>query len=232
MLIGIADSGFDRERLGVKMDGESFVGGDVFQDELGHGTLVASLAAGNRRDLNVRGVAAGAELRVAKIATTGKCRLALTLIKAFKYFRDEGVSVVNVSATLEPTPALRESLRALQLSGALVVAAVGNSGGVLGRDTFPWAEPGVIGVGALSRRSAVADELDALARRGHRRAGPRRPRDRLLEPLAVQRDDDDARRQLVRGAARGGRGRAHPGGAPHVGPRARGRRAAASRPTS
>ena len=88
--IGIADSGFDRERLGVKMDGESFVGGDVFQDELGHGTLVASLAAGHRQGSQRAGRGRRRRAGVAKIATAGQCCLAFTLIKAFKYFRDAG----------------------------------------------------------------------------------------------------------------------------------------------
>jgi hypothetical protein len=43
----------------------------------------------------------------------------------------------------------------LQFSGALVVAAVGNEGGIAPKATFPASEPGVIGVGELTAGSST-----------------------------------------------------------------------------
>jgi hypothetical protein len=77
------------------------------------------------------------------------------LIRAFGWLRGQGAQVVNVSATARPTRALVESLRALQLSGALVVAAVGNGGAIAPLDGFPASQPGVLGVGALAPGSAT-----------------------------------------------------------------------------
>ena len=51
-----------------------------------------------------------------------------------------------------------DSLRALQLSGALVVAAVGNEGGLAPqapKATFPASQPGVLGVGELAFGSST-----------------------------------------------------------------------------
>jgi subtilisin family serine protease len=59
-----------------------------------------------------------------------------------------------VSATVKPTTALIESLRALQLSGALVVAAVGNNGSEPS-PRFPASQPGVLGVGELAAGSST-----------------------------------------------------------------------------
>jgi subtilisin family serine protease len=64
---------------------------------------------------------------------------------------------VNVSATMRPSPPLLDELRALQLSGALVVAAAGNEGISPGRATFPASQPHVLAVAALDRPTHVAD---------------------------------------------------------------------------
>jgi hypothetical protein len=68
--------------------------------------------------------------------------------------RRRGAQVVNISATTRRSAALVDSLRALQLSGALVVAAVGNNGRKPGA-TFPASQPGVLGVGALAPGSST-----------------------------------------------------------------------------
>src|SRR4029077_15200808 len=62
------------------------------------------------------------------------------------WLRRHGAQVVNVSATAGRSNALIEAVRALQLQGALVVAAVGNGDNL----TYPAAQPGVVGVGALA----------------------------------------------------------------------------------
>ena len=85
------------------------------------------------------------------------------LLDAFGWLRRNGAQVVNVSATVKPTTALIESLRALQLSGALVVAAVGNSGSEPS-PRFPASQPGVLGVGELAAGSST--QVAAKSTRG------------------------------------------------------------------
>ena len=125
-------------------------------DQVDHGTEVASLIGADRPDLGIQGVAPDVGLAIARIAKSGNCdtgTISRNLIAAFAWFRNIGdVQIVNVSATLVPSPALVESLRALQEAGTLVVAATGNSAKP-GKSTFPAAEPHVLGVGALGNGS-------------------------------------------------------------------------------
>jgi subtilisin family serine protease len=155
--VGIPDTGADLGRLGGVHDRlivANFTHGSSVDvsDAIDHGTEIASLIGADRVDLGVKGVAPDVGLAVARIATTNACdpgTLARNLIYAFAWFRKIGdVQIVNVSLTLKPNPALVQSLRALQQSGTLVVAATGNDP-TPGKTTFPASEPHVIGVGAL-----------------------------------------------------------------------------------
>jgi subtilisin family serine protease len=163
--VGIADTGADLSRLGGTRDrlaAHNFTnesGSTNVTDEVDHGTEIASLIGADRPDLGIRGVAPDVGLAVARISKVNACdtaTIARNLIEAFKWFRKIGdVQIVNVSLTLTPTPALVESLRALQESGTLVVAATGNTANPRGA-TFPAAQPHVLGVGALGSKSKVA----------------------------------------------------------------------------
>ena len=144
-VVGIADSGVDAARLALSQPLEGLAA-----DAVGHGTAVASEIAADRGDLGVRGVARGVTLVSSGLC--GRDGIEAGAVRAFKRFREAGAQVVNVSATMRATPALRASLRALQRAGALVVAAVGNGG----EETFPASEPGVLGIGALARGSRRA----------------------------------------------------------------------------
>ena len=161
MLIGIADSGVDDDRLAPRQVPLVFrASGGLGRpgDPLGHGTAVASLLVANRPDVGVVGIVPDATLLSSRIVNQGSCSQSVLehgLIASFGWLRREGAQVVNVSATATPSRALIESLRALQLSGALVVAAVGNGGAIAGRDAFPASQPGVLGVGALAPGSAT-----------------------------------------------------------------------------
>jgi subtilisin family serine protease len=156
--VGIPDTGADLSRLGGprgRIETHNFTGGSGVTDEVDHGTEIASLIGASRPDLGengIIGVAPDVGLAIARVAHSGACdsaTLARNLIVAFAWFRSIGdVQIVNVSMYLPPSPALIESLRALQESGTLVVAATGNVANP-GKATFPAAEPHVLGVGAL-----------------------------------------------------------------------------------
>ncbi|MDX6566570.1 MAG: hypothetical protein QOE10_2232 [Gaiellales bacterium] len=175
--VGIPDTGADLSRLGGTRDriqSKNWTqGGLGVADEVDHGTEIASLIGANRPDLRITGVAPDVGLAIARIARAGACdtrTLTVNLIAAFEWFRSIGdVQIVNVSATLVPSPALVDELHALQESGTLVVAATGNSADP-GKYTFPAAEPHVLGVGALgngsrsvSARSGRGSQVDLEA---------------------------------------------------------------------
>lgn len=161
MIVGVADSGVDDDRLAPRQAPllKLLAGGSSRpQDPFGHGTAVGSLLVANRPDVGVVGLVPDATLLSARIVRPKACGDAVLgkgLIAAFAWLRRNGAQVVNVSATARPSRALIESLRALQLSGALVVAAVGNGGRIAPREAFPASLPGVLGVGALAPRSST-----------------------------------------------------------------------------
>jgi hypothetical protein len=154
--VGIPDTGADLSRLGGARDrlaSKNFTLSTDVTDTVDHGTEVASLIGADRPDLGIQGVAPDVGFAIARIAKSGNCDTATisrNLIAAFAWFRKIGdVQIVNVSINITPTPALVESLRALQESGTLVVAATGNDADP-GTGTFPAQQPHVLGVGALS----------------------------------------------------------------------------------
>jgi subtilase family protein len=160
MVIGIADSGIDDDRLAPRQPPILYnaSGGKASpHDPIGHGTAVASILVANRSDVGVVGMVPDATLlsaRIVRSASPSCPGLEHALVEAFGWLRKHGAQVVNVSATAHPSRALIESLRALQMSGALVVAAVGNDG-ASSKTTFPASQPGVLGVGALKQGSST-----------------------------------------------------------------------------
>jgi subtilisin family serine protease len=161
--VGIVDSGADVERLGshqVPIDGRDFTKGsdDWNTDRLGHGTAVASLIAANRSDIGVRGIAPSADLVVARVAVPGACTgtvLEANMVSAMHWLRTQDVAVLNVSASVRSSPAIRDEVRALQLRGVLVVAAAGNRSESATAAGYPAALPHVLGVAALSGPGAL-----------------------------------------------------------------------------
>jgi hypothetical protein len=159
IVIGIADSGIDDDRLAPLQAPllHLSAGGKVIpHDPIGHGTAVASEVVANRPDLGIVGIVPDATLLSARIIKSA-CSPAVQadgLVEALGWLRKQGAQVVNISATAKPSRALIESLEALQLSGALVVAAVGNEG-IAPKTTFPASQPGVLGVGELAFRSST-----------------------------------------------------------------------------
>ena len=160
IVIGIADSGIDDDRLAPRQAPLlhlSAGGKQTPHDPVGHGTAVASLLVANRPDVGVVGIVPDATLLSARIVKSASCTAPMLehgLLAAFGWLRRQGAQVVNVSANLRSSQAMRESLQALQLSGALVVAAAGN-GGIKPDGTFPASEPGVLAVGALAPGSST-----------------------------------------------------------------------------
>ncbi len=82
------------------------------------------------------------------------------MVKALAWLRTQDVLVVNVSASVKPSPAVRDEIRKLQLRGALIVAAAGNI------DERATAER--VSVGAAPRARRRRDVRPADARHAQR----------------------------------------------------------------
>ncbi len=191
-------------------------------DELNHGTMVASLIAGSRSDLNISGVAPDAGLAIARIVKLDACNaatIAQNLIAAFTWFRSIGdVQIVNVSANIPPNQALIESLRALQQTGTLVVAATGDVAESREGRPSPRRSRTCSGVGALGSstkkvwpKSTRGPQVDLVAPG----IGSGVIVSSLVSPAA--QFGDDAGRNLVREPARRRCRSARLGQAPGVG---------------
>lgn len=132
---------------------------DTLYDEVGHGTHVAGiLGAVSNNGRFVTGVAH--EVSIMPIRSFYLISTTLErLVAGVRYAGDQGVDILNASfgSTLD-LPLLREAFEYVQSTGAIVVAAVGNSGP--GPDTVmqPATWDGIIGVGALSlHRTEIGD---------------------------------------------------------------------------
>jgi hypothetical protein len=133
-------------------DGED----DEPTDEVGHGTHVAGIAAGqpvggfsgiapNARILAIRALAKtirGADNSVSAFATSSNVAAAVRLAT------QQGAAVINMSFGFNRQSGIENNaLDFARESGAILVAAIGNDGAE-GRDLYPARHPGVIAVGA------------------------------------------------------------------------------------
>ncbi|MEO3806904.1 S8 family serine peptidase [Nonomuraea sp. B1E8] len=138
-----------------------------------HGTAMASLIAGHghgeEREGGVLGVAP--EARVLSVRVTldngdpqrkkqrsgGRNALA----RGIRYAADHGAEVISMSlgggsGSWEGSATEEEAVQYAIARGAVLVASSGNDGAAANRKNFPAAYPGVIAVGAVDRRLAVA----------------------------------------------------------------------------
>ena len=146
-VIAILDTGIDlghpdlRDRLvpGVDLTDEPGCPGP--QDEIGHGTMVAGVAAASANNgIGIAGVAPDARLMPVRVltgaegATPGSeenVRLNQVFAKGIRWAADHGADVINISSTLMlvtdlPGDGLKESLQYAWDKGAVTVAAAGN----------------------------------------------------------------------------------------------------------
>lgn len=171
--VAIIDTGVDllhedlRDRV---VSGHDFIDGDDQpNDENGHGTHVAGIAAATQNGLGVAGVAPGAVLlpmRVLDATGTGVESDVASAIEA-SVLRAAGLGmrlVVNMSFTDvtvtggATSERIQDAVRRAWFAGAVIVAAVGNES--LPFSDFPAAGPNVIAVGSIDqdeRRSSFSN---------------------------------------------------------------------------
>ncbi len=139
----IADNGIDDDNNGYVDDihGYDFVYNDpIPDDQLGHGTHVAGIAAavGN----NMTGVAGAcwrARLMPLRFLGRNGTGNVSDAVEAIRYATTMGARIINNSWTIKTSSqALAEAIGEAEAAGALIVAAAGNQGGRLGNnDRYP-----------------------------------------------------------------------------------------------
>jgi subtilisin family serine protease len=149
----------------------SFIADEPVTDGHGHGTHVASIAAGTgaASDGQFSGVAPGTELIIGKVLGDNGMGTAASLIDGMEWATiEQGADVVNVSLGSGPTdgtdPASQAVNELTDATGALFVIAAGNSGPASFNVSAPGAADAALTVGAIDS----SDLLASFSSRGPR----------------------------------------------------------------
>ena len=135
-------------------------------DDLGHGTHIAGIAAAMDNSFGVLGVAPGAKLWAIKVCdANGNCPLS-SQIQAIQYVNQHAdeIDIVNLSIENPPSDKLDKAVTESISKGVIYVVAAGNSNTNISA-TSPARVPGVITV------SAISDSDGACGGRGNNTIG-------------------------------------------------------------
>jgi len=174
--VAVVDSGIDADNVhlsGRTRPGFSLLGDDGRDDDHGHGTLVAGIAAAKEvKGSAVIGAAPDATLLPVRVydypATDGITapRQPLSaggIAQGIRWAADHGADVITVAISSAPDVEgigeQRDAVRYALAKDAVVVAAAGNSpeGAPITMPRYPAAFPGVIGVAAVNPSGSVDD---------------------------------------------------------------------------
>lgn len=183
--IAIVDTGIDVEhpdfegRIANTVD----YTGEGADDNNGHGTHVASIAAGSgaASDGKYRGVAPEATILAAKVLRGDGRGRQSDVMAGIEWAVQQGAQVINLSLGGPPVPcdgtdALSELVDAAVAAGAVVCVAAGNSGPTQSTIGSPGCARRVITVGAtVSAPSREYDEVANFSSRGPTADGRRKP---------------------------------------------------------
>ncbi|MGQ0744183.1 MAG: S8 family serine peptidase [Acidimicrobiales bacterium] len=179
VIIGVVDTGVDIEHpdLAGKVVATAnclgrrpcSVGGG--QDDNGHGTIVAGIAAAvTGNGIGVAGAAPGARLVVAKALDSTGTGNSDDIRAAIDWVVSQGASVVNLSVGEDGTPAagpgggaLRTAIESAWARGVVPVLASGNRSGAAGTSgSMNYGDLNALVVGATDRSGAVASYSASL----------------------------------------------------------------------
>jgi thermitase len=171
--IAIVDSGVDLSHadLAAKIvPGYDFVNGDnIPQDDYGHGTHVAGIAAAiGNNGLGISGVSWGARIMPIKVLDSGGGGNFANVAAGIIWATDHGAQVLNLSlGGNSPSTVLQDAVNYAYGKGVVLVAAAGNS--APNPILYPASYPNVIAVGAVdsannhATSSNSGPELDVVA---------------------------------------------------------------------
>ncbi|MDV9191633.1 type VII secretion-associated serine protease mycosin [Streptomyces sp. SR27] len=169
--VAVIDSGVDRQNpdlQGRVLKGRNFATdkpGDEYTDFDGHGTGMAALIAGTgARDggNGAFGLAPGARILPVRVPggdpgdqsqAAADAEFNRIVPEAIRFAADSGAKVINISMGVRTgSQQLTDSVKYALDKGALVFAAVGNTGDKTNALEYPGATPGVVGVGAADKK--------------------------------------------------------------------------------
>jgi subtilisin family serine protease len=163
--IAVLDTGYDPahpDLAGVVTGERDFLGlpGGI-RDQVGHGTHVASTAAGRGTASGGRytGVAKGADLMIGKVCDRGGCPFD-AILAGMRWAAESGARVVNMSfggGAGDGTDPVETELNRLSAEyGTLFVVAAGNSG-TFEKVSTPAAADAALAVASVSKQDALSD---------------------------------------------------------------------------
>lgn len=158
--IAVIDTGVDTEHpelAGSIIDGYDFVNNDSdADDDNGHGTHVAGIAAAAHDSVGIAGVAGGAAIMPVKVLDENGGGSTVGIINGILYAVNNGADVINLSlGSYYPSRAEEEAIAYALDRRVTVIAAAGNDDG--DDVNYPAAYDGVIAVGAVDWDSTSND---------------------------------------------------------------------------
>lgn len=150
--IAVIDTGVDSDHDELKgsiVAGYDFINNDSnADDDCGHGTHVAGIAAAAHDGKGTAGVAGGAKIMPVKVLDEYGSGSTVTVINGILYAVNNGADVINLSlGSYSGSIAEEEAINYALSRGVIVVAAAGNGYG--DPVSYPAAYDGVIAVGAV-----------------------------------------------------------------------------------
>ncbi|MBD2846833.1 S8 family peptidase, partial [Paenibacillus sp. IB182496] len=139
--------------------GVNTIDGRSYQDDNGHGTHVAGIAAALGKRGQLAGVAPQVRLYAVKALDRKGEGYVSDIVEGVEWCTRRGMQVINMSLGLEPgtsSQALREAVRRARQRGIVVAASAGNSGSSATGIDEPASYPGVLGVAATTRANTIA----------------------------------------------------------------------------
>ena len=164
--IAVLDTGVDEthpDLKGVEVAQKDFSGSGNTVDHVGHGTHVASTAAGSgaKSGGKYKGVAPGAEILDGKVLDDGGYGSESGIVEGMQWAADQGAKVANLSlggADSTETDPLEAAVDKLSTEkGTLFVIAAGNDGPGAGTVGSPGSAASALTVGAVDREDGIAD---------------------------------------------------------------------------
>lgn len=166
--IAIIDTGIDSDHPDLVDNlgrGTGFSGGVQHghsEDDNGHGTHVAGIAAAVDNSTGVVGVAPGATLHAVKVLTSPGAGLTPDVARGIEWAADQGYAIGNLSLRGGHTESVADACEYAAEKGMTLVAAAGNGGPCEDCVTFPARYPQVIAVSSTT----PADDLSSYSSQG------------------------------------------------------------------
>ena len=152
--VAVLDTGIDTEHSDLLVRGgicsmkTNCSKGIKYDDDNGHGTHVAGIIAGLKNNAGIQGVSPNVELYAIKSLNRNGGGETLDIVAGVEWAIENKIDILNLSLTTDNNdPALRMVLEKAYESGMTIVAAVGNEGETLQKDSvqYPARYESVIG---------------------------------------------------------------------------------------